>query len=400
VGFYKYDGTHWTNYYIPAAAIPTNFYFNVYAAHDNSAYFGSWGSGFLRVKEEEFTVFNSSNTGMEGVDENPEFLVIGGINSDSRNNLWVLNFGAVNNNTLSMMNPDAEWFHFPVEAENNRYFQERYNLAIDQFDTKWYCTQQGQDAGPIGLWFFNEGHTYNNFSDDRSGFLNSSSGLNDNFIYSLALDRRGELWVGTSLGVNIISNLQNAALSDDPDLRITSVFSLRQQTIKAIAVDPLNQKWIGTNQGLLLVNPDGTQLLASFDTDNSPLPSNEIISIAINNNTGTVFVGTSNGLASFETQAVEPKESFEELTIYPNPFLLNKEENSLTIDGLIRDTDIKILTISGKLILEFSTPGGRVASWDGRDANGNLVPSGIYMVVAFDVEGNNVTTGKVAVIRE
>ena len=72
----------------------------------------------------------------------------------------------------------------------------------------------------------------------------------------------------------------------------------------------------------------------------------------------------------------------------------------LTIDGLIRDTEIKILTIDGTLVTEFSSPGGRTAYWDGKNDNGELVSTGVYIIVAFDTEGNSVVTGKVAVLRE
>lgn len=54
--------------------------------------------------------------------------------------------------------------------------------------------------------------------------------------------------MGTSLGVNIITNLNTVLTSSNPQIKITSAFSVRQQTINALVVDPLNQKWLGTNQ--------------------------------------------------------------------------------------------------------------------------------------------------------
>ena len=183
-------------------------------------------------------------------------------------------------------------------------------------------------------------------------------------------------------------------------VNISSVFVLRQQTINCIAVDALNQKWIGSNAGLLLVNSDGSQLLATYDSKNSPLLSDEITSLAIDENSGTVYAGTNSGLTSFKTPAEKPLESFSNLFFYPSPFIIDNSGKQLTIEGLVKDSDIKILTISGKLIRHFTSPGGRVAYWDGRDDSGNLVASGIYLVVAYDTEGNNVTTGKVAVLRK
>jgi hypothetical protein len=52
------------------------------------------------------------------------------------------------------------------------------------------------------------------------------------------------------------------------------------------------------------------------------------------------------------------------------------------------------------MVAEFSSPGGRIAIWDGRNLDGNFVNSGIYLVVAYDQEGNNVGVGKVAVIKK
>jgi hypothetical protein len=128
--------------------------------------------------------------------------------------------------------------------------------------------------------------------------------------------------------------------------------------------------------------------------------SDNISSITINEKTGRVYVGTDAGLTAFDTPAILPVESFNGLNIYPNPFILKDGNQLSTIDGLIRDTDIKIVSVSGKLVKEFSSPGGRVAFWDGKDSNGDLVSTGIYIVIAFDREGNSVTTGKIAVLRE
>jgi len=216
------------------------------------------------------------------------------------------------------------------------------------------------------------------------------------------VDKRGDVWVGTGLGVNVISNTNEITSSstNDPSLRISSVFTLRQQSINDIAVDPLNQKWVATNQGLLLVNSDGSRLLAAYDSKNSPILSDIVVSVAVDDNAGIVYVGTDKGLTSFETPFTKPLEAFDELFIYPNPYVVTDGSKLLTIDGLVRDSDIKILTIDGKLVAEFSSPGGRTASWDGRDVDGNLINSGVYIVVAFDSEGNNAITGKVAVFRK
>ena len=397
VGFYKFDGNKWTTFdKSNSSELPTNSYHVVYAAPDNTKYFGNWGQGFVKVTDNSITNFDVNNTDLVGIEIDPNFLVISGFGADSKNNIWVLNFWAADRNVLNALTPTGLWHHFKVPSEINLTLQFHFNLVVDQFDTKWYSST---DSKRSGLFFFNENTTLTNTADDISGFFSTSNGLNSNSISAIALDKRGELWVGSNFGVNIISNLGSLS-SSGSSLRISSVFSLRQQSINCIAVDPLNQKWIGTNQGLLLVNSDGSKLLTTLNTANSALLSDIITSIAINENTGEIFVGTDNGLTSFFTTAVKPATTFSELFTYPSPFFIGNGNNELIIDGLIKDSDIKILTISGKLLKEFSSPGGRIASWDGKDQSGNYVSSGVYIIVAFDKDGNNVTTGKVAVIRK
>jgi len=397
VGYYTYEGDTW-NFFNTSntTELPTNAVYYAYTS-GTTAYLGGWGYGFLEVNGNNKKLFNRENTGMQGIPVNPNFLVITGFGKDSRNNLWVLNYGAVDRRTLSMQTPDSVWYHFPIPAAQNLILNEHYNLEIDPYDTKWFSCS---NTSRLGLFYFNENKTYEDPSDDRSDYLTTIDGLNTNEIRDVVVDRRGEVWVATSLGVNVITNTSGIPTSGSSGLDIKSVFVLRQQSVNAIAVDPLNQKWIGTNEGLLLVNSDGSRLITTFTAENSALLSNQIRSLAIDENKGIVYVGTDEGLTSFETPYIKPLESFDELFVYPNPFKVKSGNNLLTIDGLIRDTDIKILTINGTLVSEFSSPGGRTAYWDGKDDNGELVSTGVYIIVAFDTEGNSVVTGKVAVLRE
>ena len=397
VGFYTYDRETWNNYNKNTTPeLPSNDIYRVYAAPDNTGYLGTWGRGFVRTDESKFEIFNVDNSGMQGIPEDPNFLVITGFTTDSRNNLWVLNFAAADRKTLSMLTPDSVWYHFTIPAAQNRTLNQHFNLDIDPYDTKWYSSN---DASRKGIYYFNEMKTYDDPADDRSGFFTTVDGLNSSEIRAIAVDRRGDVWIGTGLGVNVISNTSSIISSGGEALRISSVFSLRQQSINAIAVDPLDQKWVATNQGLLLVNSDGSRLIAALDSKNSPLLSDKIISVAIDDNAGIVYAATENGLTSFETPFIKPAESFDKLFVYPNPYYIPADSKLLTIDGLIRDTELKILTIDGRVVSQFFSPGGRTAYWDGRDDNGNLVNSGVYLIVAFDRDGNNIVTGKVAVLR-
>ncbi len=398
VGIYKYDGIIWTLYDTQNyPELFNNGYYSIFNSSDNSIYSGNWGNGFSKISGDKIVRYHSGNTPMVGVSNALDFVVITGFAEDSKNNIWILNLNAADRKSLYMLTPDSVWYSFGNPLEQHGAFSEVENLVIDQNGTKWYTMG---NEGSLGLFYYNERGTYQDVNDDVYGYITTNKGLSSNAIYSLAIDRRGDLWVGTSLGVNIITNLSSVLSSANPQLKITTSFSVRQQTINALAVDPLNQKWLGTNQGLFLMNSDGTQLITSLNIKNSPLLSDKIESIAIDEKTGRIYVGSANGLTSFDTPSILPAENFNGLNIYPNPLILKDGNQLVTIDGLIRDTDIKITTVSGKLVRQFSSPGGRTAFWDGRDDNGNLVNSGVYIIIAFDQEGNSVETGKIAVLRE
>ena len=393
IGFYKYDGKKWDYYSLASfPVIQTDSYFKAYSGTDNKVYLGSWGAGFLRITNDTiFQVFNTNNTPLVGTKLDPKYLVIHGMKNDSKNNIWILNYESATGLPLNVLTKDSLWYNFGNYAYPGAY--NYTNLVVDQYDTKWFVS----DAPSSSLYYFNENSTLSKTTDDVFGSITSSDGLKSYDIKCLALDKRGDLWVGTSLGANIITNT-GAVLSNKLP-KILSAYAINQQGINCIAVDPLNQKWVGTNQGLMLLSTDGTSLIKVYDSKNSFLLSDVIKSVAIDENSGTVYVGTDYGISSFQTSFIKPADSFSELKAYPNPLIIDGTNKVITIDGLIKDTDMKILSVSGKLIQQVTTPGGRVAFWDGKDSDGKFVGSGIYIIVAYDKEGNSVAKTKVAVIR-
>jgi hypothetical protein len=151
---------------------------------------------------------------------------------------------------------------------------------------------------------------------------------------------------------------------------------------------------------VFLLSPDGTQTLASYTVDNTAgkLIDNDVKSIAIDGRSGTVYFGTTHGLSSLTTAGASPQSSFDQLTVYPNPFRI-PGTTQLTVSGLVQNSSLKIVTIDGTVIRDLKTPGGLIGFWDGKDNNGNDVSSGVYLIVAYSEDGSAVANGKVAVIR-
>ena len=165
-----------------------------------------------------------------------------------------------------------------------------------------------------------------------------------------------------------------------------------------MAVNGANQKWIGSiNQGLWLLNEEGTTILERYTEENSPLISNNILSIAINEESGEIFVATDRGLVSFIDIAQSPKAKMGSLKVYPNPFLYDQHER-IIIENLSQSTRIRVLNSGGNVVHELQASGGR-AQWDGYNSNGQKFSSGVYFLVAWDVSEGERGIGKVVIIR-
>ncbi|MDP3583385.1 MAG: two-component regulator propeller domain-containing protein, partial [Ignavibacteria bacterium] len=392
-GFFEFDGEKWNifdmkNY----PQLVSNAIYNLSVGTDSTVYLGTWGQGAVFYKKGKFDVFNTTNSGMVGIPDNDKFLVISDLKPDSKGNVWFVNPLSSAGKPLSVYTKDKKWYHFSFSNPTISTNEFLDKMVIDENGIKWFFAIQGNR----GIYYFNDKGTLDNTLDDTQGYLSKSDGLSSDLISSLAVDRRGQLWIGTDIGVNMISDPTR------PKTTLSTLvgLSVRNQTVNCIAVDPIDQKWIGTNNGVFVLSSDGYQLINYFNAKNSPLPDNNVMSIAIDSKSGKVYLGTDFGLAELSTSFIEPKESFENLYIYPNPFVIGKEESSVTIDGLIRNSSIKILSVTGDLIASFETPGGKIGFWNGKDSDGNFVSSGVYFIVAFDEEGNNIKTSKVAVIRK
>jgi ligand-binding sensor domain-containing protein len=119
-------------------------------------------------------------------------------------------------------------------------------------------------------------------------------------------------------------------------------YMLGTESVTSISVDGANRKWLGTkNSGVYLLSADGTSMLKNYNELNSPLFSDSIASVAVDNLTGEVWFGTSEGVLSVREIAISGKKAYDDVYSFPNPVRENYEGN-VTITGLMKNTQIKI----------------------------------------------------------
>ena len=139
---------------------------------------------------------------------------------------------------------------------------------------------------------------------------------------------------------------------------------------------------------------------------NSPLPSNQIIKIAVDDSSGKVYFATNKGIVAYNSKVAPFGEVLGDVYSYPNPALKNHE--TVTIDGrngthLPKGTNVKILDVAGNLVYESNVvegqelQGGKVV-WNKKNLAGNKVASGIYIVLLSNEDASETAVTKIAIV--
>ncbi|MCQ2266285.1 MAG: T9SS type A sorting domain-containing protein [Bacteroidaceae bacterium] len=244
----------------------------------------------------------------------------------------------------------------------------------------------------------------------RNEFINEDgASLSINEVFCIAEEHEGHFWVGTNAGLLVIERPDEWF---NEDFLITQIkvprndgtnyadYLLAGVGVTTIAVDGANRKWIGTQtDGIYLVSADGTETLHHFTSENSPLLSNYIYSIAIDGNSGEVFIATDRGLLSYGGTATDPTSGLSQsnLHIYPNP-LRPDGPGQINIHGLTADAEVKIISLSGQVVNRGKSIGGAY-QWDATDMRGNPCASGVYIVAVSTEDGKTAVAGKFAIVR-
>ncbi|MCX6138368.1 MAG: hypothetical protein NTV54_12830 [Ignavibacteriales bacterium] len=402
-GFYAFDGKTWTNFSASShPALITNDFFRVTLGPNNSKWFSSFGSGIV-VMDAHMNVarrFDHSDPGFLGVKlpdqpDNLSYVIPGGVARDHNDNMWVALWHSAGQYGLWKMSADSTWTPIRTALADNVY--DLVDMTIDNNGTKWIsnCFPAGSPSATNALHFYNAERNIGQAADGW-GQLGTADGLPSGTVASIAVDREGDLWVGTGSGISIVANPNSPAQG----IRRVYVGAVVQEQINVIAVDPLNNKWVATRQGVFVLSPDGTLLLNQYNVRSTggKLVDDNIIAIQFDGKRGIVYFGSENGLSSLEIPATLPIEKFSGLRIAPNPFII-PDYSTAIISGLVEDSMIKIMTLQGTVVRAFAAQGGGRAFWDGKDDNGRVVGSGVYIVVAHSSSGNDVAMAKMAVLR-
>lgn len=371
----------------------------------------SYGNGVAEFRDGHLVnLYNESNSTLRSAiedDKSSTYVRTVGATYDRFGNLWVLNTSA-RAHAMNILAPDGtwHWLNLNLNGTNTRLVTPRGTVLDRNYpNSKWFI-----DCRNIpGVIVVDDGGTPFNPMDDHmakhSSFVDQlGTVFTPTNFYCITQDHDGLVWVGTSGGPFYIKSVESFLASNQVTRPIiyrndgTNLvdYLLHEEQINAICVDGGNRKWIGTaTSGVFLMSADGTETIYHFTTDNSPLPSDEILSIAIHPTSGEVFFGTSKGLASFRSDAAEPTEEYSNVYAYPNPVRPNYQ-GVITITGLMDNTVVNIIDAGGNLVCKTKSNGG-IAIWDGKNLQGKRVATGVYTVLCNTADGANHAVTKILV---
>jgi ligand-binding sensor domain-containing protein len=401
-GFYYLKNDQWkvTNQYsLPQMYDYSDLLCTATSTTSNKTYFGSFLSGLIEVNNANGDVkfYDKWTPGglLEGAQGDTPRTKISAMAADKAGNIWIGNSGATK--PIKMIKPDGTWKQFSLPFS----FQLMKKMIIDQNGQLWAPLRRSGD----GLLVWNNNGTEDDPTDDVSRILTTGSGtggLPDPTIFCVAEDKDGNIWVGTSQGIGVFycpgSVLTNNGCDADQikverDGYIGYLFGT--ESVRAIAVDAANRKWIGTTNGLWLISDDGKKELLKFTSANSPLPSNQITDIAIDDKTGEVFIGALGGLVSYQGDAIGECADCTGALVYPNP-VKPDYTGPIAIKGLTENAYVKITDISGTLVYQGKANGTQMI-WDGKGYNGTRAKTGVYLVFSSTDLGKERKVAKILV---
>lgn len=374
-------------------------------SNDEIVYASSMGDGVIQYKNgTPVQSYNEKNAFKETAGGyGSGYCYIDGLAFDKNGNLWMTSSEV--NHAVLVLDKAGAWHHLDIEQLRGVYTIN--DILITSTNDKWIYVPRNTPK----LVMIPNSESLDEVSSYEFTTLIDTDGkeLTPSNYTCVAEDKDGYIWVGTNRGAVYFTKPRISSAEDKAATRCTRVKYTNEETgnlayfldnvvVTTLKVDAGNRKWIGTKgNGVYVLDNDNETIVYQFNTTNSPLLSDNIYDIEINDKTGEVFIGTDKGLNSYQGEASEGKSDYSEIYAYPNP-VRPEHMDKVTIVGLMDNSNVKITDLNGNIIYQTKSLGGQ-AIWNCRSANGSRVATGVYLVLASTEEASESVVTKIIVVK-
>ncbi len=232
------------------------------------------------------------------------------------------------------------------------------------------------------------------------GSASNIGGLPDNRVNDILLDRSDRLWMATDRGVAFFPSA--SLLDESSTIQALTPLINNRPVLAGDEVSSITQLsddsfFTGTNaSGLWHFESNFEAIKANYTFENSPIPSNQVLSLMDDPKEGELFALFQEGIISLRTGIKESFGELDELKIFPNP-VTEQFDGVLTIEGLVDNVDVLITDTAGNAVFRTFAQGGSL-TWNLQDGNGARLKTGVYLVYVLDSNGNQRARGKFLVI--
>lgn len=374
-------------------------------SNDEIVYASSMGDGVIQYKNgTPVQSYNEKNAFKETAGGyGSGYCYIDGLAFDKNGNLWMTSSEV--NHAVLVLDKAGAWHRLDIEQLRGVYTIN--DILITSTNDKWIYVPRNTPK----LVMIPNSESLDEVSSYEFTTLIDTDGkeLTPSNYTCVAEDKDGYIWVGTNRGAVYFTKPRISSAEDKAATRCTRVKYTNEETgnlayfldnvvVTTLKVDAGNRKWIGTKgNGIYVLDNDNETIVYQFNMTNSPLLSDNIYDIEINDKTGEVFIGTDKGLNSYQGEASEGKSDYSEIYAYPNP-VRPEHMDKVTIVGLIDNSNVKITDLNGNIIYQTKSLGGQ-AIWNCRNASGSRVATGVYLVLASTEEASESVVTKIIVVK-
>jgi ligand-binding sensor domain-containing protein len=411
-----YENGQWTNFdekqIARNAGIPFCMDFVSVAVdprNTNRYFVGSWGEGLYEFVDNQFVKrYNHLNTNGKIQSPYPDtdnYSRITALVFDRNQNLFMANADVHNGNGLVELSADGNWKNYYIQPLAVAPHPDK--ILIDRNNYKWLNIWSAPASSQFGSGIIVLDADNQMIGASDKFYDQNETDIGAATYLCMAEESNGTIWVGTDNGPITISSPQQLKERVGKCARIISTdqygypfYPLEREKINVITIDGGDRKWLGSdNSGIFLVEQSGGETrIENFNTSNSPILSNRINSIAINDETGEVFIGTANGLCSYMSHVTSGKSNFSpEVHAFPNP-VRPATDTQVSITGLMQNSIVKITDTAGNLINQ-GRSAGSLYTWNCANRSGEIVKAGIYLVFAASSDGSQGIVTKIMVIK-